>query len=130
MDLGGLLGTSDTARIMAYAGTGKTTTLVELCRRNPKVRFLLVVFNKSVEVHSKRVFPPNVTVKTANALSFKFVTETLGRERFQGFSLKYTDLIQYNYVPSGNKLYKGFSRYHRAAMIMETLSTFYNSEEE
>ena len=62
---------------MAYAGTGKTTTLVEMCKRDPAIRFLLVVFNKSVELQNK-VFPPNVTVKTANALSYKVTMESAG----------------------------------------------------
>ena len=64
MDLRRMLGSQDNIRIMAYAGIGKTTTLVEMCRRHPAIRFLLVVFNKSLQLHSKKVFPPNVTVKT------------------------------------------------------------------
>ena len=129
MDLRSMLGKQDTIRIMAYAGTGKTTTLVEMCRRNPAIRFLLVVFNKSVSLHSQRVFPPKVTVKAANALSYKFITETAGYDRFQHYSLKYTDLINMNYIPERKGVFKGFSMYHRAAMIMETLTMFYNSEE-
>ena len=57
LDLRRLAGTRDTVRIMAYAGTGKTTTLVELTKRNPGTRFLLVVFNKAVAIHSENVFP-------------------------------------------------------------------------
>ena len=50
MDLRRMLGSQDTIGIMAYAGTGKTTTLVvEMCRRNSAIRSLLVIFNKSVE---------------------------------------------------------------------------------
>ena len=63
-------------------GSGKTTTRVELCRRNPGIRFLLVVFNRSVADHSRLVFPANVTVKTANSLAHGYVTKTYGRERF------------------------------------------------
>ena len=48
-DLRGMLGSQDTIRTMAYAGTGKTTTLVEMCRRNNAIKFLLVDFNKSVD---------------------------------------------------------------------------------
>ena len=39
MNVTGMVGGSDTVRIMAYAGTGKTTTLVELTKRNPNIRF-------------------------------------------------------------------------------------------
>ena len=72
-------------------------------RNTTAIKFMLVVFNKSVELlHSKKVFPHKVTVKTANALSFKFITETAGY---------------------------GYGLNHRAAMILETLAMFYNSEE-
>ena len=38
MNVRGMIGGKDTVRIMAYAGTGKTTTLVELTKRNPNTR--------------------------------------------------------------------------------------------
>ena len=41
MNLAGLT-SRDTVRIMAYAGTGKTTTLVELTRRNQDIRFIII----------------------------------------------------------------------------------------
>jgi len=140
MDLRSMMGGQDTVRIMAYAGTGKTTTLVEMCKRNPSIKFLLVVFNKSVELHSKRVFPDNVTVRTANALSFKYITETAGHDKFYHYGLKYTDLINLNILPARKGVYAadkrdrgrrgGFNLYHRAAMIMDTLKNFYNSKDE
>ena len=83
-----------------------------MCRRNLPIKFLLVIFNKSVERNS------NVMVKTAYK-SYKFITETAGYDRFKHYGLKYTDLIHLNYIPIS----------HRAAMIMETLTMFYNSEE-
>ena len=51
-NLSSLLQTNGILRIMAYAGTGKITMLVEMCKRNPHLKFLLVVFNKSV--HGKK----------------------------------------------------------------------------
>jgi len=127
MDLRQLLGTTNTLRIMAYAGTGKTTTLVEMCARNPKLQFLLVVFNRSVRDHSVKVFPRNVIVKTANQLSWKYTTDTEGRDRINPWSMKYTDLI-YNDILPFRKDYGGFSLYHWAAMVMNTLTAFYNSD--
>ena len=70
--------------------------------QTPAFKFLLVVFNKSVELlHSKKVFPHKVTVKTA-----KVHQGDSRHERFQHNGLN-----------------------HRAAMILETLAMFYNSEE-
>ena len=48
MDLRRMLGSQDTIRTMAYALTGKITRLGEMCRRNPAIKFLLVIFNKSI----------------------------------------------------------------------------------
>ena len=104
MDLRRMLGSQDNIRIMAYAGMGKTTALVVMCRRHPAIRFLLVV-NKSVEPNSKKLFPLNAMVKTANALSYKFITETSGYD---------TDLIHLNYIPTRVEVCKGFSFYHNS----------------
>jgi len=133
LDLRRLVGTTDTVRIMAYAGTGKTTTLVELTKRNPGTKFLLVVFNKAVAIHSENVFPRNVTVKTANALSYKYIMETQERSRFVHWGLKYSDLIEHRLLPQRamgrGSVWAGFSVYHRAAIMMATLTNFYMSVE-
>lgn len=48
-------------RLIAFAGTGKTTTLVGYAKAHAQDRILYLVFNKSVEVEAKKRFPPNVT---------------------------------------------------------------------
>ena len=58
------------------------------------------------------------------------ITETAGHDRFVSWELKYTHLVDLNYFPSREGVYKGFTIYHRAAMIMETLTMFYNSKED
>jgi F-box protein, helicase, 18 len=58
-------------RVIAFAGTGKTTTLVEYTKKRPHLRFLYVAFNKSVEMEAKKKFPGNVTCKTSHALAFR-----------------------------------------------------------
>jgi len=113
-----------TVKIAAYAGTGKTTTLVELCRANPRIKFLLVVFNRSVSDHSKAVFPSNVSVRTVNSLSWAYVHQ-MHTGHFQNYNLKYEDLIQYDFIKTG---FPGYSLYHRAAMTVDTLNKFFNSD--
>ena len=94
-------------------------------------RFLLVVFNKSVQLHSESVFPSNVTVKTANALSYRYIMATESSNRFVAWGLKYTDLLEHSLIPHHNMgkgtVWEGFNIYQRAAMITETLSGFYMS---
>ncbi|XP_063068175.1 F-box DNA helicase 1 isoform X2 [Engraulis encrasicolus] len=57
-------------KIMAFAGTGKTTTLVQFARMRPHLRFLYVAFNKSVQTHAQKSFPSNVHCKTIHSMAF------------------------------------------------------------
>ncbi|XP_045106947.1 F-box DNA helicase 1-like isoform X2 [Portunus trituberculatus] len=66
-------------KIVAFAGTGKTTTLLELCKKRPDLNFLLVVFNKSVQEYCSLSFPKNTTVKTAHSMAYGFVGRKLRR---------------------------------------------------
>ena len=88
------------------------------------------MFNKSVEVHSKKVFPPNVVVKTANALSYAYIIRTHGpkEKTFKHGNLSYWQLIENGLLPFREVgSFPGFSLYHRAAMVFDTLNHFYNS---
>ncbi|XP_077485711.1 F-box DNA helicase 1-like isoform X3 [Amblyomma americanum] len=67
------LSPGDVVRIVAFAGTGKTSTLVEYARLRPAARFLCIVYNKSVCDIGKRTFSPNVECRTAHSLAFRAV---------------------------------------------------------
>ena len=75
-----------------------------------------------------------MTVRTANALSFKYIEKTETSNRFVGWGVKYTDLLEHNLVPHRNTgkgtVWEGFNIYQRAAMIIETLHAYYLSIEE
>lgn len=58
-------------KILAFAGTGKTTTLVAYARKRPGLRFLYLAFNKSVQQEAARKFPANVMARTAHSLGFR-----------------------------------------------------------
>lgn len=60
-----------TMKIMAFAGTGKTSTLVAYTRARPAMRFLYVAFNKSVQLEAADRFPSNVVARTSHALAFR-----------------------------------------------------------
>ncbi|MBV5801363.1 DNA helicase, partial [Pseudomonas aeruginosa] len=55
--------------VRAFAGTGKTTTLVGFARANPTLRILYLCYNSSVEKAAKGKFPRNVVCKTAHSLA-------------------------------------------------------------
>jgi F-box protein 18 (helicase) len=57
-------------KVMAFAGTGKTTTLVEYAKARRRMRFLYVAFNKSVQLEADQKFPKHVVCKTSHALAF------------------------------------------------------------
>ncbi|MGJ7505772.1 MULTISPECIES: hypothetical protein [unclassified Variovorax] len=61
---------SGVTKVIAYAGTGKTTALVALAHRNRHFRGLYQAFNKSAELDARPRFSRSVQCKTVNALAF------------------------------------------------------------
>ncbi|PIO25664.1 hypothetical protein AB205_0206120 [Aquarana catesbeiana] len=55
-------------KIMAFAGTGKTSTLIKYAEKRPGLRFLYATFNKSIANHAFNIFPKNFTVSEANQI--------------------------------------------------------------
>jgi hypothetical protein len=54
------LGPGELMKVRAYAGTGKTRSLVEYAKKRPRMHFLYVAFNKSAEIDAKEKFGINV----------------------------------------------------------------------
>lgn len=65
--------------ILAFAGTGKTTTLIEFAKRKINSKILYVAFNESVIKEAKNKFPLNTEVMTSHSLAYKI----LGYKYFQ-----------------------------------------------
>ncbi|KAL0962840.1 hypothetical protein UPYG_G00346190 [Umbra pygmaea] len=57
-------------KIMAFAGTGKTSTLVRYAQQRPHLQFLYMAFNKSVANQAQRCFPSNVDCKTVHSMAY------------------------------------------------------------
>jgi len=70
-------------KIKAYAGTGKTTTLLEIVKENPDKNFLLLAFNKSVaeeiKKKQKKAKVSNLTVYTLHGLAYNYLFIANGR---------------------------------------------------
>ena len=60
-------------KINAFAGTGKTTTLVEIAKANKDKRILYLAFNKAIQQEALKKFPKNVDVKTTHALAYRYI---------------------------------------------------------
>jgi F-box protein 18 (helicase) len=56
--------------VQAYAGSGKTSTLVEYCANRPTEKFLYIAFNKSVQEEATRKFGKNTECKTVDSIGW------------------------------------------------------------
>ena len=58
-------------KINAFAGTGKTTTLLQIANSYPHKRILYLAFNKSMQLEAQNKFPNNTKVLTTHSLAFR-----------------------------------------------------------
>ncbi len=56
--------------VNAFAGTGKTSTLVQYALANPDSRMLYLAYNRAVRDEAERKFPFNVECKTSHQLAW------------------------------------------------------------
>uniref|UniRef100_A0A3P8WSL3 F-box DNA helicase 1 n=1 Tax=Cynoglossus semilaevis TaxID=244447 RepID=A0A3P8WSL3_CYNSE len=107
-------------KIKAFAGTGKTTTLVKYAEQRPHLRFLYVAFNKSVANEARRRFPGNVDCRTVHSLAF--------RDTGQRYKSKLTTAL--NLFSISLVLPPGRGGYTKAKVVASTLRTFMASAED
>lgn len=62
---------SNQLAIIAFAGCGKTSTLVRLAEEHPMQRMLYVAYNRAIRDEALRKFPKNVECKTSHQLAFR-----------------------------------------------------------
>ena len=77
--------------ITAFAGTGKTSTLVEYARIRPEWRFLYIAYNKAMQTEAATRFPRNVDCRTLHSLAYEkigrsFPTGKIGNNRIWDLS--------------------------------------------
>ena len=101
-------------KIIAYAGTGKTSTFVEYSRVHDHP-MLYLAFNKSVETEAKEKFGPNVRPKTIHALAYA----TTGRPYRNIGNLRYYNVMKYLKADV-----------YAATLVCRTLDNYLNSADE
>jgi F-box protein 18 (helicase) len=99
-------------KVIAFAGTGKTTTLLEYSKARPHTRFLYVAFNKSVQLEAENKFPSNVTCKTSHSLAW--------RKFGAPHKHRLIKILRLNDVKQELRL----STYEEARITLETLKNF------
>ena len=75
----------DTLKIEAKAGSGKTSTLVEVAKANPDKTFLYLAFNKAIVTEAEGKFPANVVVRTTHSLAYSRIVTPLRRKHKKVF---------------------------------------------
>ncbi|XP_039245315.1 F-box DNA helicase 1 isoform X2 [Pipra filicauda] len=112
-------------KIMAFAGTGKTSTLAKYAEKFPELSFLYVAFNKAVVEKGKRAFPRNVTCKTFHSLAFGSVGKHYkerGRLNFSKMSVFSVSRLLQNR--------EGQALFVRGKTVSQTLESFFASSDE
>ncbi|XP_010899604.2 F-box DNA helicase 1 isoform X2 [Esox lucius] len=106
-------------KIIAFAGTGKTSTLVRYAQQRPHLRFLYMAFNKSVANQAQRWFPANVDCKTVHSMAFRAVGKRYQELKKLSGNVKPFSLAWV--LPEGRR---GFVN---AKVVTRTLNTYMSS---
>jgi F-box protein 18 (helicase) len=116
-------------KIVAFAGTGKTTTLIKMCQEHPNLNFLVVMYNKGAQKHAETVFPRNNTkCVTSHSLAYS-TTGQFYSHKF-AFNLKAKDIMDSNCMgESGGSKHSG-SFAQKAAQVLRTVENFLNSPDD
>ncbi|CAF1016050.1 unnamed protein product [Rotaria sordida] len=112
-----------TMKINAYAGTGKTTTLIAYAAKRMDESFLYIAYNKAIQTYAEKVFPPNVKCQTIHSLAYA----KIGRQ-FEGYlgNLRIKSIVDIvsERPPIGEKGRTINSLYIRARFVYNTLNNF------
>ncbi|KAL9854885.1 F-box DNA helicase 1 [Geothlypis trichas] len=114
-----------TVKIMAFAGTGKTSTLVKYAEKFSELKFLYLAFNKTVAEKGKMAFPKNVTCKTFHSLAFG----SIGRLYKDKGKLNFSKMSVYS-ISHLLQNRKGQPLFIRGKTVSQTLGNFFSSSDE
>ncbi|NWW47893.1 FBH1 helicase, partial [Pedionomus torquatus] len=112
-------------KIMAFAGTGKTSTLIKYAEKFPDLNFLYVTFNKAVAERGKRAFPSNVTCKTFHSLAFG----SIGKQYKEKGKLNFSKMSVYS-ISFLLQNRAGQPLFIRGKTVSETLENFFASSDD
>ena len=115
-------------KIAAFAGTGKTHTLIGIANSAPKERGLYLAFNKEISNEAKRKFSPNMDCLTTHALAYQFCAPSYTKEKLSR-SLNANQVAEWlslEPVRFGDN--REYSPRQVGQWILETLKAFYRSD--
>lgn len=112
-------------KIVAFAGTGKTSALIRFAKARPKMSFLMLVYNRSVKEDAKGKFPPNVKCKTVHQLAYRYIRNSYRRKDLDS-GINTSTLIHYKMLRDR----RGLRKYERESLVVETLNRFMASADD
>eukprot|EP00026_Physarum_polycephalum_P003322 Phypoly_transcript_03332.p1 GENE.Phypoly_transcript_03332~~Phypoly_transcript_03332.p1 ORF type:complete len:825 (+),score=123.95 Phypoly_transcript_03332:336-2477(+) len=78
------LGPKEVLMVTAFAGAGKTSSLVEYARRRPAKRFLYIAYSKALEKEAPLIFKKagcrNVTARTIHSIAYQYYASEYGHK--------------------------------------------------
>ncbi|KAK9400250.1 F-box DNA helicase 1 [Crotalus adamanteus] len=107
-------------KIVAFAGTGKTSTLIQYARKWSHLHFLYLAFNKTIAKQASQLFPDNVKCKTIHSLAYTEVGKHYRRKLNLGSLTSY--LVSF---ALSNR--QGQSPFIRGKSVVQTLAAFFAS---
>jgi superfamily I DNA/RNA helicase len=106
--------------LLAFAGTGKTTSLVEYAKNNLNLKILYVAYNEAIVKESKTRFPSNTRVMTFHSLAYRH----LGYK----YNNKLQSYIPVNFVISALLLPKNNKSAMLSKILIKAIDKFCCSE--
>ncbi|XP_064175605.1 F-box DNA helicase 1 [Anguilla rostrata] len=106
-------------KVMAFAGTGKTSTLVQYAQQRPHLRFLYVAFNKSTATEARGRFSRNVDCRTVHSMAFAAIGK-----RYQNLKKLSSNLRPFCVAWV---LPKGMGGFVNAKVVTQTIGAFFAS---
>ena len=85
----------------AFAGSGKTSTLVAIAKALPDKKILYLAYNKAIQLDAEKKFPKNVKCQTAHSLAFCRLAHIIGnRTAADSPKLNIANTIKYGGISS------------------------------
>jgi hypothetical protein len=113
-------GFGDNMKIVAFAGAGKTSTLVLMAQSSPKIRCLYMAFNKRIVDAAKGRFPSNVRISTVHARAYGTLIRHFDEKKLR-FKPRIKEML------ATEPAVAGLNDWDTGRMISKTLGEFFRS---
>lgn len=115
-------------KISAFAGTGKTTTLLGIANSVPLKKGLYLAFNKEIADEAKKKFPQNVECRTTHSLAYEFASRHYKSDKLTGSlnPLMIAEILKLDPISLGE--HQNYSPRQVGKWIVDTVGAFCRSD--